>query len=91
MVKERLVKVSALASGVAPLFLPVVAHANEGGSSSSSTTNQELINSLVQGFTTTTNDALSGISKIAPIALPIIGAVVVITLGIHIFKRVSKG
>ena len=89
MVKENLRKVSYLATGVVASALPVVAHANESGSSTS--TNGELINSLVQGFTSTTNDALSGIAKIAPVALPIIGAIVIVFLGIKIFKRVSRG
>lgn len=88
MVKEKLRRVSYLATGVVASALPVVAHANESGSTS---TNDTLINSLVQGFTSTTNDALSGIAKIAPVALPIIGAIVIVFLGIKIFKRVSRG
>ena len=89
MVKEKLRKVSYLVTGVAASAFPVVAHASDAGSST--TTNDSLINSLVQGFTKTTNDALSGIAKIAPVALPIIGAIVIVFLGIKIFKRVSRG
>lgn len=87
MVKEKLRKVSYLVTGVASVAFPVVAHAGD----TSPSTNDSLINSLVQGFTSTTNDALSGIAKIAPVALPIIGAIVIVFLGIKIFKRVSRG
>lgn len=87
MVKEKLRKVSYLVTGVSASALPVVAHAED----TTPSTNGALINSLVEGFTSTTNDALSGIAKIAPVALPIIGAIVIVFLGIKIFKRVSKG
>lgn len=87
MVNEKLRRVSYLATGVVASALPVVAHAED----TSTSTNGALINSLVQGFTSTTNDALSGIAKIAPVALPIIGAIVIVFLGIKIFKRVSRG
>lgn len=88
--KNALRKASYVASGCATALLPVVAHADpaEGGTTSS---NDALVNSLVSGFTSTTQDALSGIAKIAPVALPIIGAIVVVTLGIKIFKRISRG
>lgn len=87
--KNVIRKTSYVASGCVASLLPVVAHANDG--SGSGTSNSSLVESLVTGFTSTTNDALSGIAKIAPVALPIIGAIVVVTLGIKIFKRISRG
>lgn len=90
MIKNAVRKASYVATAATTALIPVVAHAEAGGASTT-TTNDSLINSLVTGFTSTTNDALGGIAKIAPIALPIIGAIVIVRLGIKIFRRVSNG
>lgn len=44
---------------------------------------------LTTSFTSVGTSMTSVISKILPIALPIIGAVMVVSLGIKIFKRVT--
>lgn len=53
-------------------------------------TTSSIQNALTTGFSTVASDALSAISAILPIALPVLGAVVVIMVGIRIFKRVAK-
>lgn len=45
---------------------------------------------LTNGFSTVASDALSAISAILPIALPIMGAIIVIMVGIKLFKGVAK-
>ena len=45
---------------------------------------------LTTALVTIASDAMSAISAILPIALPIVGAMVVVTLGIKIFKKVTS-
>ena len=51
---------------------------------------EALITSLSTGFSSVVTDALSAIGTIAPIALPILGAIIVITIAIRTFKKSSK-
>lgn len=51
---------------------------------------EALITSLSTGFSSVVTDALSAIGTIAPIALPILGALIVITIAIRTFKKSSK-
>lgn len=44
---------------------------------------------LTTGITAVATDAMSAISSILPIALPVLGAIVVIGIGIKTFKKVS--
>lgn len=44
---------------------------------------------LTNGITTVANDALSAIGSIIPVALPIMGAIAVVGIGIRIFKKVA--
>lgn len=48
-----------------------------------------VVSALGTGFTSVANDAMSAISTILPIALPILGAVIVVIVGIKIFKKVT--
>lgn len=45
---------------------------------------------LTTAFTSIASDAMSAISAVLPIALPIMGAIVVVTVGIKIFKKVTS-
>lgn len=45
---------------------------------------------LTSALTTVSTDALSAIGAVLPKALPIMGAIVVITVGIRIFKKAAK-
>lgn len=45
---------------------------------------------LTTALGTVASDAMSAISAILPIALPVVGAVVVVMLGIKIFKKVTN-
>ena len=51
---------------------------------------QDLITSLTSGFSSTVSDVISAIGSVAPIALPILGAMIVIGVAIAVFKKVSK-
>lgn len=44
---------------------------------------------LTSGITTIAGDAMSAIASVVPVALPIMGAVVVVGIGIKVFKKVS--
>lgn len=46
---------------------------------------------LTNGLTTIGNNLMSAIGSVLPIALPILGAVAVVGVGISIFNRVRKG
>lgn len=58
----------------------------EGGASVSSVTT-----AMTGAFSTTASDAMTAIGNILPIVLPILGAVVVVILGVKLFKKFSKG
>lgn len=46
---------------------------------------------LTTGITTIASNATDAIAKILPVALPVMGAIVVVTIGIKVFKKFSKG
>lgn len=48
-----------------------------------------MITALTTAFSTVASDALSAIQSILPIALPVMGAIVVVGVGIRIFKKVA--
>ena len=50
----------------------------------------ELVASLTTGFSTMSSDAISAIGSVVPYALPVMGAVVVISIAIKIFRKVAK-
>lgn len=48
-----------------------------------------LVTALTSGLTTTANSMLSAIGTIVPAALPVMGGMAVVYLGIRVFKKVS--
>lgn len=48
-----------------------------------------LVNSLKTGFTAIAGDLTSALGEIVPIAIGVVGAVMVVTFGIAMFKRIS--
>ncbi len=48
-----------------------------------------VIDSLKNGVTTIASDAMSAIGSIIPVALPIVGAMVVVGIGLKVFKKVT--
>ena len=50
----------------------------------------DLMSSLATSLGDTATSILTGFGNILPTALPIMGAVVAVTLGIKLFKRISK-
>ena len=72
------------ASAVGTALVPCVS-----AFASDATGSADVTSSLTSAFTQVKSDALSAIGKIVPIALPILGAFIVVTIGIKIFKKVS--
>lgn len=50
---------------------------------------QTLQNALTSAFSTTATDAMTSIGQIVPVALPVLGAIVVVGIAIKIFKKVT--
>lgn len=46
--------------------------------------------SLVEGVTSIAGDATSAVASVIPVALPIMGIMVIVGLGIKVFKKVSS-
>lgn len=65
------------------LFGPIAA---EGGSTGVSSVQTALSNALQS----TQNDVMTTIGNILPYALAIVGAVLVVTIGIKVFKKISN-
>ena len=45
---------------------------------------------LTTGITTIASNATDAIAKVLPVALPVMGAIVVVTIGVKIFKKFAK-
>lgn len=88
--KSNCKKFVAVASGftmaVAPVSYSLVASAEE-----SSGNYTALENAMTSSMSATTNSMISVIGKILPYVLVVVGAVLVITLGIRLFKKFGKG
>ena len=48
-----------------------------------------LVTSLTSGFTTVANNMMSAIGSIVPVALPVLGGVMVVGIGIKIFRKLA--
>lgn len=57
--------------------------ANEAGTIATVTS------ALTTGITTIAGDAMSAVGSVVPVALPIMGAIVVVGIGIKVFKKVT--
>lgn len=44
---------------------------------------------LTTGITTIGTDAMSAVAAVVPVALPIFGAIVVVSIGLKVFKKVT--
>lgn len=55
----------------------------------SQTATDSVVTALGTAFSTVASNALSAITTILPIALPVLGAIVVVGIGIRIFKKVA--
>lgn len=52
-------------------------------------TSTTIISALTTGFTTIASDMQSGLAQIVPIALPVLGGILLIRYGIRIFKSIT--
>lgn len=50
-----------------------------------------LVSSMTSGFTTMASDAIGAIGSILPVVLPILGALIVINIGIKTVKKTTRG
>lgn len=50
---------------------------------------EAVTSALTAGISTIASDAMSAIGAVIPVALPIMGAITVVGIGIKIFKKVS--
>lgn len=48
-----------------------------------------VVESVTAGLSTTANSIMGAIGDILPVALPVLGAVLVVTVGIKIFRKVA--
>ena len=46
--------------------------------------------SLTSALSTTASDMMNAVSSIVPVAVPVVGAILVVTLGIKVFKKFTK-
>lgn len=51
---------------------------------------EAMITALTTAISTIGNNAISAISAVLPTALTIVGAVMVVTIGIKVFKRIAN-
>ena len=54
------------------------------------TTAGSVTEAMTSALSTTASDMLGAISSILPVAVPVVGAILVVTLGIKVFKKFTK-
>lgn len=50
---------------------------------------EALTTALTTGFTSIVGDMMTAIGSIVPVALPVVGAIAVVSIGIRIFRRMA--
>lgn len=80
---KRVVMITAIMA-IAALSLSSVAFA-EGESTGSAA----ITSAVTTALATTQSDAMTMISSVLPYALAIVGAIIVVTIGIRVFKKIS--
>lgn len=50
---------------------------------------EAITSALTTGISSIGNDAMSAVGSVIPVALPIMGAIVVVGIGIKVFKKVT--
>ena len=53
-------------------------------------TTASVTESLPSALSTTASDMMGAVSSIVPVAVPVVGAILVVTLGIKVFKKFIK-
>lgn len=54
------------------------------------TTAASVTEAMTSALSTTASDMMGAISSIVPVAVPVVGAILVVTLGIKVFKKFTK-
>lgn len=54
------------------------------------TTAGSVTEAMTSALSTTASDMMGAISSIVPVAVPVVGAILVVTLGIKVFKKFTK-
>lgn len=78
--KKRVVAVLAMACVFALFTVPAFAE---------STGSSGITSAMTTAFGTIASDAMSLISAVIPVALPILGAIVLVTIGIRMFRKIT--
>ena len=50
---------------------------------------ETLVTSLTSGFTSIVSDMMGAIGSIVPVALPVVGAIAVVGIGIRLFRSMA--
>ena len=54
------------------------------------TTAGSVTEAMTSALSTTASDMMGAISSVVPVAVPVVGAILVVTLGIKVFKKFTK-
>ena len=54
------------------------------------TTAGSVTEAMTSALSTTASDMMGAISSIVPVAVPVVGAILVVTLGIKVFRKFTK-
>ena len=54
------------------------------------TTAGSVTEAMTSALSTTASDMMGAVSSIVPVAVPVVGAILVVTLGIKVFKKFTK-
>lgn len=85
MCKEKIrYAVTGLTVAGTSALLPMVSYASESAASMDTVTS-----ALTGGLTDVGTSMLNMVGKVVPIALPIVGAVMIVVFGIKVFRRVT--
>lgn len=78
--KKRLVAILAMACVFAFFAVPAFAESIDSSG---------ITSAMTSAFSTIASDAMSLISAVIPVALPILGAIVLVTIGIRMFRKIT--
>lgn len=87
--KKAKVMLMCAAPAVAGVVCPLVAHAAEGDTTTT-TAIDSATNALVTSVTGMANSISGSITSVLPVAIPLVGIGLVVTLGLKQFKRVAS-
>lgn len=88
LIEKAKVTLMCAAPAVAGVVCPVVARAAEGDATTTAV--ESATNALVTSVTSMANSISTSITSVLPVAIPLVGIGLVVTLGLKQFKRVAN-